>query len=127
MEHLDEMLLSSEKVNWPAQNLSYLEQGRYRVLMKQWLADAEPLPMGPKDLQSFCSVVQYKHKRSSTHGSSKYDYLVRFSSLQEYVQLARALAPMVPDTKGNAGRASYNGTVMVRCRGHRLFLVPASG
>lgn len=123
MQHLHRMLISTDKVNWPAQDLSYLEQGRYSVLMKQWLTAAEPLHMSPKELQSFCRVDLYTHD-NSTGESSDHDYLVRFHNLQNYVELARALVPMVSDTKGNAGRASFNGTVMVRCRGHRLFLAP---
>lgn len=123
-EHLHTMLLSREKVNWPSQDLSYLEQGRYLVLMKQWLAAAEPLVMGSTDLQSFCRLDLNKHSNRTHESVGNHDYVVHFSNLHEYVQLARALAPMVPDTKGNAGRASHNGTVMVRCRTNRLFLAP---
>jgi hypothetical protein len=65
--------------------------------MTQWLTDAEPLHMDTQELKSFCRVNQYR--KSTTHDSSNHDYLVRFDNLQEYIQLARALAPMVADTK----------------------------
>lgn len=101
------------------QDLTYLEAKRYRKLMKDWIAGAEEV----KTLHALrCDDPTVE---SHVLGNTYRDYLIRYRSLSHYLELARDLSPMIAETRGNAGRASYNGTVMVRCRGHRLFLTPA--
>lgn len=121
--HLQAMLLSTERIKWAAKDLSYLQEARYKTLMQQWLASAKLLTMRPDELRIFCHAGSLTQKQELSNTSS-HDYIMCFSTLDEYMELAKALAPMVPDIKGNTGRASYDGVVIIRCRGHRLFLSP---
>lgn len=42
-EHLRDMMVSDQRVNWTLQDLSYLEEKNYALLMSHWLAAAKKL------------------------------------------------------------------------------------
>eukprot|EP00775_Hariotina_reticulata_P012917 gene12917-13044_t len=122
-QHLDPMLLNKEHTNWSAQDLSYLQHDSYLTLMSSWLSHAEPLT-DKVGLSLKCKVQQ----SAVPLGGPVTDMLVTYKNNREYEIIAKSLHPMLSDLQAeDLPRASYNGTVIVRCQGRRLFISPERG
>lgn len=120
---LARILISSEDVDWSRRNLTYLLKANYEVVMDAWLSNATKYDeslLG--DLRDYC----HRDKAADTNATS--DLLITYpwnsNNHGGFAQVAEKLPGMMTDIRGQRPRASYNGIVMVRCRGRRLFLKP---
>lgn len=114
-EHLENMILATEAVDWAAQNISYLQHATYSLAISTWISSA--VPVNESQLPGLC--------RTDAKEPSYLDYKVFYNDLDHYLRITKTMSPMISEIRGGAGRASYNGTVIVRCAGHRLFLTPS--
>lgn len=120
-EHLATMRLNNQSIDWTQLDLSYLERDAYAATMAAWLAAATPLPAeAAAGLKDYCAVTQ-------PPDADARDLVLSYKDNDDYIRIGRELYPMLGDISVGGGipRASYHGTVMVRCRGRRLFLVKA--
>lgn len=122
-DFLANTVLNVDMVDWTTLNLTYLLQANYQDLMDQWLSQAIPFnnsAMG--DLHEYCD------KDKSRDDIATSDLLVTYewgdNNHKGFVDVANKLQGVVNDIRGQRPRASYNGVVVVRCRGRRLFLKP---
>lgn len=123
-DHLAPMLLSNKFIDWSKQNLSYLLKKSYAATMRSWIQNAvEFVHKNTTTLADYCNNTLLE---DSTEQS---DLLVTYDRLDgngtSFVRYADELKPMMNGiVMGHAPRASYDGIVVVRCRGRRLFLRP---
>lgn len=119
-EHLEMMVLNQQPVDWAQQDLSYLLRDNYAATMRKWLSSAVWLQGNELGtLDQYCSPSQPPDPDTR-------DLILAYKNNQEYSDITgRKLGPMMWDISygGKVPRASYDGTVVVRCRGRRLFLV----
>jgi hypothetical protein len=125
--HLSKMIMNDAAMNWTEQDLGYLLKDRYAALMSQWLSAAhrfnnvnnvEGVP-----LQDYCNVTQ--PAAAAAAGDMVVEYYGTNGTALSYLNVSQLLVPMLGDLREGSPRASYNGVVVVRCRGRRLFLKPA--
>lgn len=126
--HLSTMILNTEDIDWQLQDLTYLQHGKYAALLDSWMAAADQVD--GKYLGHLCQMQQGKSGMVNHR-----DLVVTYSNLDHFKRLALQLSPMMTDLMGASGlpgndrlapRGSYNGTVVVRCAGRRLFIAPAT-
>lgn len=122
-KHLSLMVLNSEPIDWQQCNLSYLLQEQYAPLMQQWLSNAQPFEGSLAELEQYCNVSNQGPREEKPEPAG--DLLLHYpSTAAGWTNTTLALKPMMTDMREGSPRGSYKGTVMVRCRGRRLFLTP---
>lgn len=94
---------------------------------QQWVSRAQPFQGNLQQLQQYCSVnitVNITDFPEQTK-DLVYDYSLDPQG-HGFTETAQHLPPMMPDLREGAPRGSYQGYVIVRCRGRRLFLRPTA-
>ncbi|KAF6254359.1 GNT-I family-domain-containing protein [Scenedesmus sp. NREL 46B-D3] len=126
--HLSKMILNEQLIDWSKQDLQYLLKDRYEQLMVRWLARAkhyssvtnvQGLPLG-----QYCNTTGPNDAAAA--GDMVVEYQGTHGTELSYMNISQLLPPMLGDLREGSPRGSYDGIVMVRCRGRRLFLKPAS-
>lgn len=127
-EYLAPMVINNQNIDWRTQDLDYLLQDKYAELMGFWISQAQDFLA-----DNTTSLGGYCNNTLSTDATHMSDLLVEYDSLQaansttSFTSLAREVGHMMEGlVLGKVPRASYNGVVVVRCRGRRLFLVPST-
>lgn len=120
--HLSKMIMNTDSVDWSKLDLQYLLHDNYKALMQAWLSSAVEYSISEMKailLQDYCNVTQPDDARDSR------DIVVTYQGgVQGYTNASKLLHPMLGDLREGSPRASYDGIVIVRCRGRRLFLKP---
>ena len=106
-KYLQPIRLNSDDINWPSQDLQYLDAAAYDSWLKATVAGAK-LIAGVEDIRQEQGPVK-----------------LVYASRKAYEVLADQLG-MISDWKDGIPRASYQGVVFVRSAGVRCMLVPAS-
>lgn len=102
---------------WRNESLDYLLQSNYGPMYTAWMDAAEVWNGTITDLQSYCNVTQ------PDDDSQPGDLVYRYPAGKKgYEDTAKYLKPMMGDVREGSPRGSYQGHVVVRCRGRRLFL-----
>lgn len=117
--------LNTADVDWSRQNLTYLLQAPYSALFNRWIAEAIPFNSSQLgSLSTYCDL----HMPIDTNNTADLvaSYVWNETNPKDYFALVRQLPGVMDDIRGKRPRASYNGVVVVRCRGRRLFLKPLS-
>lgn len=124
--YLANIRLNSEDVEWSKQNLTYLLKEPYSALMKEWLSQAVPYDNTQLGgLSTYCGLQMPIDANNTMDLVTTYTWDETNPKASGFFALARQLPGVMDDLKGKRPRASYDGVVVVRCRGRRLFLRPA--
>lgn len=121
--YLSTVMLNRQKIYWSRENLSYLLKDNYAALMQSWLAAAVEY-----DRAKYGSLASYCDVNKPLDAKNPGDLFVTYQGGEgtptAYMNVTKSLVPMLGDLASGFARASYDGVVMVRCRGRRLFLRP---
>lgn len=104
----------------PRQDLSYLRPRAYAASLDAAVRDAEHIH--PGKAAKYCRQFGTPDDEHDEEGETRGDLWTYYDGETDFGKIAKLLAPMMTDFKGGVPRASFDGTVMVRCRGRRLFL-----
>ena len=106
-KYLQPIKLNDEVIDWPNQDLRYLEAAAYQSWLNGLVEDAK-LVSSAEEIQQEQSPVK-----------------LMYANREEYEALADQLG-MISDWKDGIPRASYKGVVSVRVAGVRCMLVPSN-
>lgn len=107
------------------QDLSYLHPRAYAASLDAAVRAAEHIH--PSEAAKYCKQFATPHDEeqdSGGGGENDGDLWTWYNGEADFSKIAKLLQPMMTDFKGGVPRASFDGTVMVRCAGRRLFLTP---
>lgn len=119
---LANIVANTALIDWGKQNVTYVMKDKYDQMLTHWLAKATMYDGSRlSDLRDYCDTSKPMHLDVSDL------YVVyRWNDTYHggYQDVVQHLPGMIMDIRGGKPRSSYNGIVILRCRGRRLFLRP---
>lgn len=99
--------------------MPHLKLDIYTATLKEWVRAAQPFKGSLDDLEAYCAADAPEDTEETE------DMVVRYTYTPEgWANMAKRLKPMRPDMREGVPRGAFQRTIMVRCRGRRLFLTP---